>query len=264
MELKLRGKKAFITGGSKGIGLAVARGFAEEGVDVAIGARNGDTVEKEADRIRGDYGVAACGIMMDVTKPDDILSARDLIVERFGGIDVLVNNAGTGSEETIMGSPDEKWYRFWDLHVMAAIRTARAFVPIMQMRGGGVILNTASICASQPLWYEPIYNTTKAALVMLTKCLANEVIADNIRVNTVSPGLVLTPDWRKTAGILGAKEGITTDEYLDRVAHENAPIGRFATPEEVAHLYVFLASPQASYCVGSTYYIDGGWLKVTT
>jgi len=78
MELKLRGKKAFITGGSKGIGLAVARGLAEEGVDVAIGARNGDTVEKEADRIRGDYGVAACGIMMDMTKPGDILSARDL------------------------------------------------------------------------------------------------------------------------------------------------------------------------------------------
>jgi NAD(P)-dependent dehydrogenase (short-subunit alcohol dehydrogenase family) len=264
MDLELKGKKAFVAGGSRGIGLAVARAFAGEGADVAIGARNGDAVENEADRIKGDFGVAACGIMMDVTKSGDILSARDLIVERLGGIDILVNNAGTGSEETIMGAADEKWYHFWDLHVMAAVRTARAFVPIMRERGGGVILNTASICASQPLWYEPIYNTTKAALVMLTKCLANEVIADNIRVNTVNPGLVLTPDWRKTAGILGSKEGISADEYLDRVARENAPIGRFSTPEEVAHLYVFLASPRASYCAGSTYYIDGGWLKVTT
>jgi NAD(P)-dependent dehydrogenase (short-subunit alcohol dehydrogenase family) len=90
------------------------------------------------------------------------------------------------------------------------------------------------------------------------------LIADNIRVNTVNPGLVMTPDWRKTAGILGKKEGISADEYLDRVARENAPIGRFSTPEEVAHLYAFLASPRASYCAGSTYYIDGGWLKVTT
>jgi NAD(P)-dependent dehydrogenase (short-subunit alcohol dehydrogenase family) len=264
MDMGLKGKKAFVTGGSRGIGLAVARAFAGEGVDVAIGARNGDTVETEADRIRSDFGVAACGIMMDVTKPLDISSARDLIEERFGGIDILVNNAGTGSEETIMGAEDEKWYRFWDLHVMAAVRTARAFVPIMKERGGGVILNMASVCAAQPLWYEPIYNTTKAALVMLTKCLANEVIADNVRVNSVSPGAVLTPDWWKTAGILGAKEGITAREYLDRVARENAPIGRFSTPEEVAHLCVFLASPRASYCVGSTYYIDGGWLKVTT
>ena len=264
MDLELRGKAAFVSGGSKGIGLAVARAFAAEGADVAIGARNGDTVEKEADRIKSDFGVAACGIMMHATKNGDILSARDLIVERLGGIDILVNNAGTGSEETIMGADDEKWYRFWDLHVMAAIRTARAFVPIMRERGGGVILNTASICASQPLWYEPIYNTTKAALVMLSKCLANELIADNIRVNTVNPGLVMTPDWRKTAGILGKKEGISADEYLDRVARENAPIGRFSTPEEVAHLYAFLASPRASYCAGSTYYIDGGWLKVTT
>jgi NAD(P)-dependent dehydrogenase (short-subunit alcohol dehydrogenase family) len=202
--------------------------------------------------------------MMDVTKNADILSARDLIAERLGGIDILVNNAGTGSEETIMGAPDEKWYHYWDLHVMAAVRTSRTFVPVMRERGGGVILNTASICASQPLWYEPIYNTTKAALVMFCKCLANELIADNIRVNTVSPGLVMTPDWRKTAGILGKKEGISADEYLDRVARENAPIGRFSTPEEVAHLYAFLASPRASYCVGSTYYIDGGWLRVTT
>jgi NAD(P)-dependent dehydrogenase (short-subunit alcohol dehydrogenase family) len=264
MDLGLKGKKAFVAGGSRGIGLAVARGFAEEGADVAIGARNGDAVEREADRIRVDFGVAACGIMMDVTKPGDILSARDLIGERFGGVDVLVNNAGTGSEETILGSDDGKWYRFWDLHVMSAVRTARAFVPGMRERGGGVILNTASICAAQPLWYEPVYNTTKAALVMFTKCLANEVIGDNIRVNTVNPGLVLTPDWRKTAGILGGKEGITADEYLERVARENAPIGRFSTPEEVAHLYVFLASPRASYCAGSTYYIDGGWLKVTT
>jgi NAD(P)-dependent dehydrogenase (short-subunit alcohol dehydrogenase family) len=145
---------------------------------------------------------------------------------------------------------------------MAAVRLARAFVPFMRKRGGGVILHNASICAKQPLWYEPIYNTTKAALVMFSKCLANEVVGENIRVNTINPGLILTPDWYKTAGLLCEKEGLTPDEYLDRIAKENTPIGRFASPEELANFFVFLCSPRASYCVGSTYYVDGGWLKV--
>jgi NAD(P)-dependent dehydrogenase (short-subunit alcohol dehydrogenase family) len=125
-----------------------------------------------------------------------------------------------------------------------------------------VIIHNASICAKQPLWYEPIYNTTKAALSMFSKCLAGELIADNIRVNTINPGLVLTPDWRKTATALSEERGITADEYLDQIAREHAPIGRFASPEELAKFFVFLCSPQASYCVGSTYYVDGGWLRV--
>ena len=96
---------------------------------------------------------------------------------------------------------------------------------------------------------------------MFGKCLANELIADNIRVNTVNPGLVLTPDWRKTAGLLTQGTATTVDQYLDKIARDNAPIGRFASPEEIADLYLFLCSPRASYCVGSVYYIDGGWLK---
>ena len=94
-----------------------------------------------------------------------------------------------------MEAPDEKWQCSWELHVMAAVRLARGIVPFMRKRGGGVILNNASICAVQPLWYEPIYNVTKAALVMFSKTLANGVVKDNIRVDTINPGLVLTPDW---------------------------------------------------------------------
>lgn len=262
MELALKGKQVFITGASRGIGLAVAKAFAREGALVAIGARHREELEKQAHNIAEEYGTKVLAVVLDVTKPDQIEQTRERIEKEFGGIDILINNAGSGSEETIMEAPDEKWYRFWDLHVMAAVRTARAFIPYMRKRGAGVILNTSSICARQPLGYEPIYNTTKAALSMLTKCLANEVIKDNIRVNTVSPGLILTPDWWKTAGILAEKQGITPKDYLDRIAKENTPIARFATPEELAETYVFLASEKASYSVGSTYYVDGGWLKV--
>ena len=147
---------------------------------------------------------------------------------------------------------------------MGAIRLSRALVPMMRKRGGGAILNNASICATQPLYYEPIYNTTKAALVMFSKYLANELIPDNIRVNTFNPGLVLTPDWYKTATILTENEDRIPEDYLDQIAKDNAPIGRFASPEEIANFMVFLCSPVASYAVGSTYYVDGGWLNVTT
>lgn len=262
MDLGLEGKIVFITGGSVGIGLAVARRFAEEGADVAIGARQKDRVEDEAAQIAKMYGCRAIGIAMDVTIADDIDRAQLTIAQALGDVDILINNAGTGSKETVMEADDEKWNYYWNLHVMAAVRTARAFIPGMRRRGGGVILNTASICAKQPLWYEPIYNTTKAALVMFGKCLSNEVVGDNIRVNTISPGLILTPDWRKTAGILAPKEGKTPDEYLDGIAKTNAPIGRFASPEELADTYLFLASDRASYTVGSNSYVDGGWLRV--
>jgi NAD(P)-dependent dehydrogenase (short-subunit alcohol dehydrogenase family) len=261
MDLELKGKKAFITGGSVGIGLAVAHALAAEGVDVAICARDGERAEREAKGIAARHGVKALGLAADVARLPDLERAVKRIDEAFGGLDILVNNAGTGTSETILEAPDEKWTQIWDLHVMAAVRTARLCVPLMKRRGGGVILNNASICAKQPLSYEPIYNTTKAALVMFTKCLANELIPMNIRVNTINPGLVLTPDWRKTAGILTQGTDQTPDQYLDKIAKDNAPIGRFASPEELAHFFVFMCSPRASYCVGSSYYVDGGWLK---
>ena len=125
-----------------------------------------------------------------------------------------------------------------------------------------MILNNASICAKQPLGYEPIYNVTKSALMMFSKCLSNEVIGSNIRVNCINPGLILTPDWVKTATQLTAGSERTAHDYLDGIAKENAPIGRFGTPEELANFFVFLCSPCSSYCVGSTYYVDGGWLNV--
>ena len=128
----------------------------------------------------------------------------------------------------------------------------------MKARGGGVVLNNASICASQPLGYEPIYNTTKAALMMFSKTLAMEVVGDNIRVNTVNPGLVLTPDWIKTAKLLA---GDNWQAHLDKVAEDAGGMKRFASPEEIANLFVFLSSDKASYATGSTYFIDGGWLK---
>ena len=261
MDLGLKGKVAVITGGSVGIGLAIAEGLAAEGCKLVLAARGGKRLGDEAARIAGQYRTRVDSIACDVATRAGTDALIEATKKAHGGADILINNAGTGSNETVMEAPDEKWQAYWDLHVMAAVRLARGLAPLMKERGGGVILHNASICAAQPLWYEPIYNVTKAALMMFSKTLSTELIGDNIRVDCVNPGLILTPDWIKTAKQLTADKGGDWQAYLDGVAREHAPIKRFATPQELANFFVFLCSDRASYSVGSTYFVDGGMLK---
>jgi 3-oxoacyl-[acyl-carrier protein] reductase len=258
MDMGLEGKLAVVTGGSVGIGLAVAEALAAEGCRILIGARGGERVREVSEALAGKFGTEVRGVACDVATAagcDALIAAA----AEMGGADILVNNAGTGSNETILEADDAKWTYYWDLHVMAAVRLARGLVPQMQAHGGGAIIHNASICAVQPLWYEPIYNVTKSALMMFSKTLANEVVGDNIRVNTINPGLVLTPDWVKTAKQLAGEDGYK--DHLQGVADEAGGMKRFATPEELANFFVFLASDKASYSTGATYFVDGGWLK---
>ncbi len=264
MDLQLDDSVAVITGGSSGIGRAVAEGLAREGVHVACCARDGEGLEEALAELQRTHDVDVLGVEADVTEPADLSRFVDEIEGAFGGADILINNAGVGTDENILEAPDEKWQYHWDLHVMAAVRLARGLVPSMRERGGGVILHNASICARQPLDHEPIYNVTKAALSMLSKCLANEVADDDIRVNCVHPGLVQTEPWEEAAREAAADDEQTPEDYLTAIAEEEAPIGRFASPEELADFFVFLCSPRASYCLGSSYYVDGGWLNVVT
>ncbi len=261
LDLGIAGKTAVVTGGSVGIGLAVCETLAREGANVVMAARDRTRLDAEASRIQAGSSGRIVGIACDVSTAEGTQTLIDGVIREFGGADILVNNAGTGSNETIADASDEKWNSYWELHVMAAVRLARGLTPSMAARGGGAILNNASICAAQPLWYEPIYNVTKAALVMLSKCMATEFIPQNIRVNTISPGLVLTPDWVKTAKQLTEHNGGDYRGYLDGVANEHAPIKRFASPQEVADFMVFLCSERASYSVGANYFVDGGMLK---
>jgi NAD(P)-dependent dehydrogenase (short-subunit alcohol dehydrogenase family) len=262
MDLDLKGKVALVTGGSMGIGYAVAEELAREGVHLALCAREPDRLGKAASELKARFGIEARGFPADLSKADEIARLVEKVELTFHGIDILINNAGVGSNETILTAPDDKWLYYWELQVMAAVRLARALVPLMRQRGGGVILHNASICAKQPMRHEPIYNVTKAALMMFSKCLANEVIKENIRVNCINPGLILTWAWEEAARKETEGTEDTWEEYLDQVAKKHAPIGRFASVEELAAFMVFLCSPRASYCVGSTYYVDGGWLKV--
>ncbi len=259
MDLELAGKLAVVTGASKGIGLGMARAFAREGANVVVTARTASEIEKAAKSISKEFGVDAVPVASDVSTRagcDAIIAAA----AKAGGADIFISNAGTGSNETVAEAPDQKWQDFWELHVMAAVRLSRGLADQMEAKGGGAMLMNASICAVQPLWYEPIYNTTKAALLMFGKCLSSEMIKRNIRVNTLNPGLIRTPDWENTAREL---RGEDWELYLAEVAEEHADIKRFGSVEELADFCVFLCSPRASYSVGSAYHVDGGMLKVS-
>ena len=250
MDLGLEGKVAIITGDSAGIGLGVAEVFAKEGVDLVLAARKPQQLDTEAQRLASTYGVAAVPVETDVSTVAGCDRLARTAETAFGGADILINNAGVGSNETIMEAADDTWRYYFDLHVMAAVRLARGVVPSMKQRRGGAIVHNASIFAVQPLWYQPVYNVTQAALLMFSKDLANELIKDNIRVNTINPGLILTPDWVKTAKELSISSGGDWRGYLDGIANEHAPIKRFGTVEELASFFVFLCSDRASYSVG--------------
>ena len=172
MDLGLTGKTAVITGGSVGIGLGVARAFAARG----RAASSSPPATRRASRKPlppSRVSSASRRTASPATSPPPTAApASSRPPAQLGGADILVNNAGTGSNETIVEAADDKWQAYWDLHVMAAVRLARGLVPQMKKKGGGAILNNASICAVQPLWYEPIYNTTKSALMMFSKTLA--------------------------------------------------------------------------------------------
>jgi len=150
MDLELKGKLAVITGGSKGIGLGIARAFAREGADVLITARTRDAVATAAKKIAEDYGVRAEAVASDVATAEGCQAIIDAAAG-MGGADIFVSNAGTGSNETVAQAPDEKWQSFWDLHVMAAVRLSRGLADQMEAKGGGAMLMKASICAVQPL-----------------------------------------------------------------------------------------------------------------
>ena len=202
--------------------------------------------------------MTASGHACDVATAEGCASLVDA-VNRTGGCDILVNNAGTGSNETILEAPDEKWQAYWDLHVMAAVRLARGLVPRMAERGGGAILNNASICATQPLWYEPIYNTTKSALMMLSKTMATEFIPMNIRVNCINPGLVRTPDWVKTAKQLSRA---TTGRATSSPSPTSTRRSSASAPSRSSPTSSSSSAPTAPATrVGSTYFVDGGMLK---
>lgn len=261
MDLGVKDRVALVTGGSYGIGRGCAEALAKEGAHVAICARNKDKLAQAVNEIQSKFGVKAIGVVADVSKAADIENFVKKAADTFGRIDILINNAGMGSDEKIETTPDEKWQEYWEVNTLSAIRCSGAVIPHMKKNGWGRIVNVSSIFAKQPGAYCPVYNVTKAALMMFSKCLAEELIGYNILVNNVNPGFTRTPLWEAAATEFGKAQGITADQFMDNIAKAQATIQRFCTIEELANVIAFLCSDKNNYMMGANIDVTGGLLK---
>jgi 3-oxoacyl-[acyl-carrier protein] reductase len=252
MNLELTDKAAIVTGSSRGLGLASATALAREGCLVTLCARGADRLAEAAAEV-----TAACGdpsrvfaVQADVSTAGGVASLVEQAVSRFGGLDIVVNNVGLARGGDLVATTDAEWQEAIDQTLMPAVRTSKLAVPHMKRRGGGVILMIASIFGRET-GGRMTYNAVKAAEISLAKSLAQQLARDNIRVNSVAPGSILFPGgswWRRRQA--------DPDGIADFVRRE-LPFGRFGTPEEVAHVVAFLASPKASWISGASIVVDG-------
>lgn len=257
MDLGLKDKIAVVTGASMGIGRATAELFASEGASVVICARGQEALDKAAAEMQK-LGAPVLAVKADMMVQADIDRLIDVTVERFGGIDILVNNVGDATRGTIFTKTDDDWQYDLDANLFSAIKCIRATVPHMKKRGGGRIINVSTIYAKQPTPGPIGYSVAKAALSNLSRHTADDLAEDNILVNAVCPGPIMTPLWERSARLRGKEMGMEPQEVIDYFSRTYIPLGRFGEPEEVAGLIVFLASRWASFITGTAICTDGG------
>ena len=252
MDLKLAGKVAVVTGGSRGLGLASARSLAAEGCHVVICARGAERLEEAAKEIRliATGGANVVTVTADVAKPADVVRLVDTAVERFGGLDILVNNVGLGKGGTLEETSDEVWHEALDQTLFPAVRASRAAVPYLRRRGGGTIVIISSIFGREA-GGRMTYNVVKAAEISLGKALAQQLACDGIRVVTLAPGSIMFAGGSWHARQQADPAGIA--EFVRR----ELPFGRFGRPDEVGDVVAFLSSSRASWISGTTVVVDG-------
>jgi 3-oxoacyl-[acyl-carrier protein] reductase len=262
MDLGLKGKVVLVTGASKGIGRAVAEGFAAEGAKVAISARGKEELETAARAISQSSGAEVLPIVADAYSAEDTTRMIGEVVKRFGTIHVLVNNAGgVGAFAPFDELKDEDWLDILTFNVLSAVRATRAALPYMKKQKWGRIINISSESGTQPDAFMPHYNASKAALNSLTKSLSKAYAVDGILVNTVSPAFIMTPLVAGMLEKMAGEQAISVEQLTAQFLATNRPhieLKRPGTSEEVAAAVVFLASQNASFITGTNLRVDGG------
>jgi NAD(P)-dependent dehydrogenase (short-subunit alcohol dehydrogenase family) len=254
VDLGLRDTICVVTGSTGGIGLETARLLADEGAHVVTTGRSGDAPGVgESLHVRADLARAG--------EPERLVREAE---ERLGRVDVLVNNVGTARQRSFEEVTEEDWQELWQLNVMSYVRTIRAVLPGMKERGAGVIVNVSSTAGKRPSASMPDYSVTKAAVLSLSRLVADVYAKDGIRSNAVTPGPTATEAWLGEGGLAdqqAARSGKTRDEVLASVG-AGRPLGRLAEPGEIAAVIAFLCSPRTSYVTGAAWSADGGTVPI--
>lgn len=257
MDLGLEGKTALVTGGSKGIGRAVARTLAAEGARVAICSRDEAALKEAAAEIERATGRRVEVVPGDLSRREEVSRVAVASLDRLGRLDILVNNAGAIKGGDFLTTPDEEWLNGWSLKLLGYIRMAREVLPHMQTQGGGRIVNVVGAAARNPAATYMMGGTANAALINFTKALSDLGARSNVLVTGVSPGPVKTERWDSLMAQQAKAAGQDLESYVKERSQE-LPLGRIARPEEVADVVCFLASQRASFLTGITITIDGG------
>jgi 3-oxoacyl-[acyl-carrier protein] reductase len=259
MDLQLKGKTALVLAASKGLGKACAMALAAEGADVVIGSRNRQELEKTADEIRSKSNAKILSIPIDVTNASDAENFVLQSANEFGKIDILVNNAGGPPFGKFESFDDVAWQKAFELNLLSTVRLCRLTVPYMRKTGSGRIINITSLSVKTYLENSVLSTSIRMGVIGMAKMLSNEFGPDNITVNNVAPGIILTDRAKKTL-LKNIPQGKTENDLLAERAKE-IPMRRIGKPEELAALVAFLASPLAGYITGTTIQVDGGAVK---
>jgi 3-oxoacyl-[acyl-carrier protein] reductase len=259
VELGLEDRVCVVTGSTAGIGLETARLLAAEGAKVVVTGRD----QERVDAARAEVG-AALGVAADLSAPE---APGELIVHaeaELGQVDCLVNNVGIAVQVGFDELTDEDWQSMWQLNVMSYVRAIQAVLPGMRGRGSGRIVNVSSTAGKRPSTSMPNYSVTKAAVLSLSRLVADLYAGDGILCNAVTPGPTASPAWLAPGGLAdqaAARSGKSREEVLAGVAM-GRPLGRLAEPEEIAAVIVFLCSDRAAYVTGSAWSADGGTVPI--
>lgn len=249
--MRLQDRVAIVTGAGSGIGLAIAKAYLNEGACVGFADANADSVHEAVQSLEG-HTESACAFKIDVSKEDSVNAGVEAMHARFGNTSILVNCAAAQTAPaTVIQIPVSEWHKAFAVNVTGAFLMSRAVLPQMQANGGGVIIHIASQLGSVGVPGLSAYCATKGAVLQLTKTMALDHAADNIRVNSLSPGATLTERLRQRYG---------TDEAASNALKEKYAMGRLGQPEEIASSAVFLASDESSFMTGADLIVDGGYL----
>jgi NAD(P)-dependent dehydrogenase (short-subunit alcohol dehydrogenase family) len=259
VDLGLGNRVCVVTGSTGGIGLETARQLAAEGAQVVVCGRDSERVE----RARKETG-AAIGVICDLAEP---AAPEELVAEAaetLGAVECLVNNVGEAYQLGFEELTDRHWAEMWELNVMSYVRAIRAVLPSMRERGSGVIVNVSSTAGKRPSTGMPNYSVTKAAVLSLSRLVADLYAGDGIRCNAVAPGPTATQAWLGDGGLAdqqARRTGESREEVLESVG-KGRPLGRLAEPEEIAAVIAFLCSDRATYVTGAAWSADGGTVPI--